>query len=149
MNIRETYQMYLDAPYYRRVVLGKECVQEIMSYMVSQFKQVKNSKGQEEDASLITLIGALRRFIGADGNFNQDEYEFLNDIFETNFDYDKMLKMLNNDFFRSYKTANTLGAMLDYAPDEVRYAFIRLGLLICVADGTLTVDEQRAIEKMR
>ena len=71
-----------------------------------------------------------------------------NDIFETHFDYDEMLELLNADFFRSYKISNSLGVLLECAPDEVRQAFVVLGLLICVADGTLTYDEQRIIEKM-
>ena len=148
MDLSETYQMYLDAPYFRRVLLGKECVQEIKSYIKSHFKDLENIKGKEEGFATVTLIGSLRRFIGADGTFDQDEYEFLNDIFETNFDYDRMLEMLNSDFFSSYKTTHTLGAMLDYSPENVRLAFVKLGLLICVADGTLTYDEQRIIEKM-
>lgn len=147
MDLGEIYQQYLDMPYFKRVYIGKNCLQTIKGFIKSRVRnndEIENKDG----VVIVTLIGALRKFIGADGSFDQDEYEFLNDIFETNFDYDKMLDMLNSDFFKSYRTLNSLGLLLDDAPDEVRQAFVLLGLLICVADGTLTYDEQRMIEKM-
>lgn len=143
MDLEEIYQQYLDMPYFKRVCIGQDCLQTIKRYIISQ---VKNNDKME--FAMITLLGTLRKFIGADGAFDQDEYEFLNDIFETHFDYDEMLELLNADFFRSYKISNSLGVLLECAPDEVRQAFVVLGLLICVADGTLTYDEQRIIEKM-
>ena len=147
MDLRKAYQTYLDAPYYKRVSLGKDCVEKIKDYIKSQFNDFKNSK-EEDTFAIVSLIGSLRKFIGADGIFDEDEYEFLKDILESNFDYDSMLNALNNEFFRDYKTTNILEALLDNAPRDVRLAFFELGLLICVADGRLTGDEQRIIEKM-
>ncbi len=147
MDLRELYQQYLDLPYYRRVLIGKDCLKKIKRFLRSKING--NNKIKDKDGfATIALIGSLRRFIGADGTFDQDEYEFLNDIFETNFDYDKMLELLNSDFFSSYKMSNSLGALLDLAPNDIRISFVSLGMLICVADGMLTYEERRAIEKM-
>ena len=147
MSLHEVYQEVLDAPYYRRVSIGKEQVR-ILSQYIKNYISFSELEWDKESATLIALIGALRRFIGADGVFDRYEHEFLNSIFETSFDYDKMLGLLNTDVLSSYQADNAFGEFFDDAPANIRHSFAILGLLICVSDGELTVEEQRRIEQL-
>ena len=141
-ELRKIYQDFLDMPYYKRVALGQDSVSELKGY----FEKVALKIGLKRDNSTIVLLGSLRQFIGADGVFGQDEYDYICDVFELNFYYDAFLEMYN-DLFGSYKMINNLRALMSTSPEKVRFAYARLGLLICCSDGELTVDEQKEFEK--
>lgn len=143
MTLNEIYQQFVDMPYYQKVLVAKNCVEILRKFHEKNALKYGHTK---ENAYMI-LLGSLRPFIGADGVFDTDEYAFICEVFELGVDYDTFLN-LYNDIFNDVALTNAYRTVIQSADQEVRFAYVRLGILICAADDTITYKEQREIEKM-
>lgn len=143
MTLNEMYQQYLDMPYYKKVLVAKDCVEKLRKF----YEEFALKNGMEKENAYMILLGSMRPFIGADGVFDTDEYEFICEVFESGADYDTFLN-LYNDCFNDVSLTNAYRTVIQSADQEVRFAYVRLGILVCAADDTLTYKEQREIEKM-
>lgn len=139
-NFREIYQQVLDAPYFTRLKVAKNDCEEIFKYL----KRCDNSADSCEDKYKLMVLASLKPIIGADGVFSSDEFDFICDVFDVDFNYNKLLDFLNNI---SRKTELSFSDLLYVAPQNVKVAFVSLAISICAADGTITYEERREIEK--
>lgn len=139
-NFREICQQVLDAPYFTRLKVAKKDCEEIFSYL----KRSDNSADSCEDKYKLMVLASLKPIIGSDGVFSSDEFDFICDVFDFDFDYNKLLDFLNKI---SRKTELTFSDLLYAAPQNVKVAFVSLAISICAADGTITYEERREIEK--
>ena len=138
-TLGQIYQDYLDTPYYERVSLGRKEVNIIKRSL----RDALGSNVGDGDLNFI-IVMLCRGFIGADGQFDGDEYEYLRDVFGFSVSYDSVLEHLNN---LSYDTRIESKELIAGMDRDTKFAVLRFGILICVADGTLTVDEQREVER--
>ncbi len=145
MTLNEIYQEFLDLPYYQKVLIGQDCVATLKKFF--EKNMAKYGAKKKEDAWIV-LLGSLRPFIGADRVFDVDEYKFICEVFELGVDYDTFLNLYNTVAFREVSLTNMYRSIIQTAEQEVRFAYVRLGILVCAADDTLTYVEQREIEKM-
>lgn len=137
-TLDEIYQDYLDMPYYERVSQGKREVETIKRYLE---RALNKSYGSSFS---VTLLFLCRNFIGVDGEFSFDEYEYLRDVFEINNTYNELLDGLNLITIDQRMTAQRT---IRNIPEDIKFSILRFAILICVADGVLTVSEKREIEK--
>lgn len=138
-TIDEIYQDYLDMPYYRRVSQGRKEVETIKWTLRRELEK------ECDDGNLTFLIIMLcRDFIAADGEFSVEEYEYLKDVFEFSATYNDVLDDLNHLTIDQRMQAKRI---IRGADDDTKFSILRFAVLICVADGLLTVSEKREIEK--
>ena len=137
-KIGEIYQDYLNKTYKDRVKQGKEEIATVREGITNITKQFTN----EELNYLIIMV--CKNFIGADGSFSNNEFDFLKDTFGLSISYNELLANLNNLPISLKLQPKDFICSLD---EQIKFALLRYGILLCVADGKLTVDEQTEIEK--
>lgn len=130
----------LNAPYYKKVAIGRQNIKLLADYIRS-FKESPFYNANDTIANFVVL-SALKPIIGADGVFDQDEYEYIRDVCDFDFDYEYVLDALNAfDSNVSRQLKNTFC----YAPSDIKAAFCSLAIFICSVDGSISPEEQRAI----
>ena len=138
-TFEELYSEMLNKSYYERVTMGKNCSEKVL-YHIGRENDY-DPDGLEAKAMLILM---LRDVIGADGSFDEDEYDYLCEILEVGMDYDVILESMND---LDDGTRRWYKRFIAQAPQDIRYAFVALAILVCGSDGRISHEEHREIKK--
>jgi len=134
---REVYQKYLDCSDEERKEEARRCTANILDVFKRHFN--------DSDA-VSAFFGGLAVFVCADGVVNTAEYEFITDYTGINIDYDSFYELVKGG--ASANLVTKFDEMLDSNGGDFKTDFVSLGLCICACNGTMTVDEQRLIERL-
>ena len=136
MTLQQIYQSYLDSTPDVQVAEAVRASANVLNYL--------NSQTSEENASA-TYLMLIATYVGIDGTVQGTEYEFCKAVFGFDFDYDSFFDMVNSVL--NSETIEFIDSVIDSAPANIKADFVSLGIAICACNGTLTVSEQRLLEK--
>lgn len=149
-DFRELMQFVLNMNYDNRLELGREQLRVLKRKLIpAARKNGINIPQKNEDSSFtIMMLTCIRQFVAANGEFNDDEFYFLCDLFETSFNYDKLLAFFNEGLKDSYESDPIYRKLIRSCGNEAFEAYCIIGVLICCSDGTCSVDEQRILRNI-
>ncbi|MCR4660418.1 MAG: hypothetical protein K5765_00255 [Clostridia bacterium] len=136
MDINELYSQALKKSYEEKVTEGKMYAKEIVKY----FNTIYEVRA-ENDYIFMKLLCA---FLGADGKLTQDEFKYIQDIFEKELDFLKIQDFLQN--MQIDDTKELIYMLTETSPEIVRISICKLGTVLSTVDGEITKPEKEFIK---
>ncbi len=138
MTFDELMQKYVNLPYEELVSLADSAFADFGSALVEKV-------GDDDGAAkfLILLAGTC---IGIDDQVTALEGSFLNDVLETEFDYDTLVAMMEG--CNSEKTRNFIDEVIDSFDEDNKAALCIFCTCLMAVDETITRKEVAFIKKL-
>lgn len=89
------------------------------------------------------LIKLISTCLGADGRLDNSEYEFIISVLGIDLTYDALFSLVKQNFSK----IDYVDAIIDSAPEKIKYSFVLLSLYIFACNGIVTGDEKALLVK--
>ena len=102
--------------------------------------------GISDDNITNFLINVFKLFVSGDRKARRDEYVLFKDLFNLDIDTDTFFDITN--YGSDAKFVQQMDDIVDKAPKDVAIAVVTLGILIITADGEVSDDERKLLERI-
>ena len=113
---------------------------------LAQLLQELRQKGYDDEKSAKTLKGMIALFIGADNLIHVDEYQYFNDLFNSNVANEKFINVMNKEIANN--NIENVDNIIDNFSNEGKASACVIGLCFLTSDQKLTKEEKMTFEKI-
>lgn len=138
MKFDNLYNAYLNQDDSKRIEKG----QKALKHLLKEFKKLN----KDEKTCAKDLKGIIALFTGADNIIQIEEYNYFNNIFNSNVTSDSFM----NHMKRELKEASVekVDKLVEALSEEGKASACVLGLCFLASDGVLTDEEKAVFEKI-
>ena len=133
---KELYQRIVNLSYSEKVSFGSEAARIVFAYLSDHFN--------EDDATFLYAL-LIGNYVGVDGTISPAEYAFCSSMLGLGCSAAAFCDAMKNSC--SPANVERLDQLIDASPEDVKAAFVSLGLAICSIDDKLTPEEQVLLAK--
>ncbi len=102
--------------------------------------------GISDDNITNFIINVFKLFVSGDRKARRDEYVLFKDLFNLDIDTDTFFDMTN--YGSDAQFVQQMDDIIDKAPKDVAIAVVTLGILIITADGEVSDEERKLLERI-
>ena len=138
MKFDNLYNAFLNQDDEKRVQKGQKALQLLL-------EELKNADKDDRECAK-DLKGIIALFTGADKVIQLEEYQYFNNIFNSNVTSESFMNHMNKEMKNS--SVEKVDKIIDALSEEGKASACVLGLCFISSDGILTEEEKEVFEKI-